>query len=498
MNGWLDPSVVGNFRDSGTLEIRGSLSLEDTPSGIPGATYPLPEDLEIIIRDYPISPGDRIGLEIDELRQRNVVFQASDIRVSSAGYINLPVIGRLPAAGKTVPELERMIADHLRDNDILLDPDVTAHAVYLQKATYSIFGIGASAANNAPLQAGTVPINRPDLRLLEAINLVGGLNDFVTDVYVFRYDEDPINYADLLGDDPPPNVQESEESGADSRESSAAERTSPSTDETARQGEGGESLIRDLLDAVEGAEEPPQPEPGDSEEDLFESLTPDMSDPYIFANGEWVPNPSYRGAAKLAPVMVGTPPSIESTISWARVAGDVGYRIIRVPADALREGDLNANIYVRGGDVIRIYSGEVGQYYVMGQVNRPGAYRFNFESITLKAAIAAASGLSELAWPDRCTIYRRLGRREQMIQVDLDRIFAGKEPDFMIKRNDIINVGTHPLAPFLQIVRGLTLPTPTTNVGYGFTYSRNYADIDSFAVRQNPHNKPDLLPLLFP
>ena len=180
------------------------------------------------------------------------------------------------------------------------------------------------------------------------------------------------------------------------------------------------------------------------------------------------------------------------------MAGDVGYRVIRVPAEALRDGDLNANIYIRGGDVIRIYSGEVGQYYVMGQVNRPGIYRFNFETITLKAAIAGAGGLSELAWPDRCTIYRRLGRREQMIQVDLDRIFAGKEPDFTIKRYDIINVGTHPLAPFVQIVRGLTLPTPTTNVGYGFTYSRNYADIDSFAVKRNPHNEPDLLPLLFP
>jgi len=127
-----------------------------------------------------------------------------------------------------------------------------------------------------------------------------------------------------------------------------------------------------------------------------------------------------------------------------------------------------------------------------------GAFAFNAEPITLKAAIAAAGGLSDLAWPDRCTVYRRLGQREQMIQVDLDRVFAGKDPDFYIKRSDIINVGTHPFAPFLQRVRALTLPNPVSNVGYSYTYVRNFADIDSFAARRNPHNEPDLFPALFP
>ena len=85
-----------------------------------------------------------------------------------------------------------------------------------------------------------------------------------------------------------------------------------------------------------------------------------------------------------------------------------------------------------------------------------------------------------------------------MIQVDLDRVFAGKDPDFFIRRGDIINVGTHPLAPFLQRIRGLTLPNPITNVGYSYTYARNFADVDSFAVRQNPHNEPGLVQQLFP
>ena len=36
------------------------------------------------------------------------------------------------------------------------------------------------------------------------------------------------------------------------------------------------------------------------------------------------------------------------------------------------------------------------------------------------------------------------------------------------------------------------------DAGISFTYARNFADIDSFAVRQNPHNEPDRFENLFP
>jgi len=86
-----------------------------------------------------------------------------------------------------------------------------------------------------------------------------------------------------------------------------------------------------------------------------------------------------------------------------------------------------------------------------------------------------------------------------MIQVDLDRIFTGQDPDFLVRRGDIINVGTHPFAPFLQRIRALTLPNPVNNVGYSFTYARNFADIDSFAAQRNPANvEPQRFPLIYP
>ncbi len=491
-NGWLDPTALGNFDQSASMAIRTSLSLEDTPQGIPGSSFPTPEDRIVKQVEYPIMSGDTLAIEIYELRHRDLPFQAQAV-VSSAGYVNLPVVGKVDAAWRTAPEFERALVDALRVQGILLNPEVTVNPVFLQAATYSIFGIGVSAANNAPLRAGTFPIRRPDLRVLEAINQVGGLSEFVTEVYVFRYDDptwnamrnppsekqapekvEPPRDPDEPADPPLPRPGSQGEPSA--APTDAPEKT---TDDSAREA---------LLDAVEGRNAGRQPQATPT--DVPAELEPGLTDPFVWIDGEFVRNPAYVGEAAgsttaAPPGSIGT---VAPAIDWARLTGEASYRIIRIPAEVLRSGDPAADIVVRAGDVIRIVSGEIGEYYVMGQVNRVGAFRFNAEPIRLKAAIAAAGGLSTLAWPSRCTVYRRLGQREQMIQVDLDRIFAGQDEDFFIKRGDIINVGTHPFAPFLRSLRDFTIPNPVSNVGYSFTYARNFADIDSFVGQTNPRN----------
>ena len=447
-------------------------------------------------RSTPISGGDTLAIEIDELRQRDTLYQIQ-AQVSPTGFVNLPVVGRVMAGGDTVPQFEASLVNVLRDRNVLIDPKVTVNPLFLHKATYSIFGVGVSASNNAPLRAGTFPIQRPDLRILEAINQVGGLNEFVTDVFVFRsYDPPP----EFTGE--PLETSGSTYSGTPSGDIDEPGEHEAGLDEPA-QGEGDSAIEQELFDVVteDGRAEP---ETGivDEESETLKELEPDGSDPFLWVNGEFVPNPAYSatpaGTPAAVPVEPPSPDLVSPAVNWARVAGETSYRVLRIPAEAMRSGDPEANIFVRPGDVIRITSGEVGVYYVMGQVNRVGPYSFNSESITVKRAIAMAGGLSTLAWPDRCTVYRRLGQREQMIQVDLDRIFAGKDPDFEIRRGDIINVGTHPFAPFLRRIRELTLPNPSTNVGYSFMYSRNFADIDSYDARINPANEQDTFSNLFP
>lgn len=512
-NGWLDPTVLGSFERSGTMEIRGSLTLEDSPIGIPGSTYPTQADLLPRPRELPLSAGDELGIEIHELRQRQVPFQAR-VSISAVGDINLPVVGTIHAAGFTVDEFQEEIKRVLREKDILRDPDVTVTPLLIHKNTYSIFGIGVSASDSSPLRAGVFPISRPDLRVLEAINRVGGLNEFVTDIYLFRYEDltppgehpdnstptpgsdnrsgaesDTTGLTDLLAYEPSPRRRPGDRSNE------------PRTVRASHPAAAGPVTPEDIL--LDLAERERRDQAQEQEHDLEADerlLLPEPTQPYLFVDGRWVPNPRFKQPSIDLDQQINQagPEMITPAINWARFAGETTYRILRVPADPLRDGDPSVNVVIRPGDVIRIVSGEIGVYYVMGQVNRVGTFGFNAEKITLKSAIAAAGGLSGLAWPDRCTVYRRVGQREQMIQVNLDRIFAGLDEDFIIKRGDIINVGTHPFAPFLQQIRNFTIPNVVSNVGYSFTYARNFADIDSFSVRTNPRNEPDRFPNFFP
>src|SRR5262245_20916748 len=76
-HGWLDPTVVGKFDETTSPgDIRRTLTLEETPRDIPGAQYPSPQDLRPKVVEYPITAGDTLAVEINELRQRQVAYQS--------------------------------------------------------------------------------------------------------------------------------------------------------------------------------------------------------------------------------------------------------------------------------------------------------------------------------------------------------------------------------------------------------------------------------------
>lgn len=216
--------------------------------------------------------------------------------------------------------------------------------------------------------------------------------------------------------------------------------------------------------------------------DSTSTVTPDGAPTkWIFLNGEWVEVKADNGAAVGTTSQPAVDPTVDPmgddlapAIDWDLLASDaMEVRVIRIPARSLRQGDSTYNIVVRAGDVIRLYSGDIGFYYMTGHVRGPGIFRFQGGTqVTLKNAIAASGGLDALAWPDRVAIYRRIGDREQIIQVNLDRIYAGLDPDFYLKRDDIVNVGTHPFAPFLIQIRNFTIPQMGGTVSYFYQFIR--------------------------
>jgi protein involved in polysaccharide export with SLBB domain len=158
--------------------------------------------------------------------------------------------------------------------------------------------------------------------------------------------------------------------------------------------------------------------------------------------------------------------------AMAAATGITPPRVIRIPIDKLREGDPNYNIVIRPGDTINVQNIVPGEFYMLGHV-RPGVYSLTGRKVTLKQAVAAAGGLDPLAIPRRCDLIRRIQvgntQVEVTVQVDLQRIFDGEEPDIYLKANDILNVGTDAVAPFLAVLRNAYRAA----YGWGFTYDRN-------------------------
>ena len=154
----------------------------------------------------------------------------------------------------------------------------------------------------------------------------------------------------------------------------------------------------------------------------------------------------------------------------------IGQEVIRIDLKKLRGGDLRQNIVVRSGDDIHIPPNVSGVYYVQGQVSRAGAYNLTAgQKMTLKQAMAAGGPLTSLAWPSRCEIIRRIGENmETTALIDLEKVYEGTAPDIFIKPGDIINVGSHPVARWVAVIRESFRST----YGFGFVYDRNFADKD--------------------
>jgi hypothetical protein len=176
---------------------------------------------------------------------------------------------------------------------------------------------------------------------------------------------------------------------------------------------------------------------------------------------------------------------IPEDFGWDEIGtGGVQTRVIRIPVERFQMGDEKYNIVIRPGDTIYVPANVIGEFYITGHVANRGAIALTGRPMTLKMAIAAAGDLGPLAWPKRCEVVRRLGKdREEIVMVDYDKICRGEQPDFFIKVNDIIRVGTHPTARWRAVLRNAFRAT----YGFGFIYDRNFADRDFLTRRPIPN-----------
>lgn len=519
-NAFLAPNEVGNFRENRVNEIQRSISFRDKPLGIPGAVDPTPEDLIATIEEYKIGPNDVLMARMLDFVQIGLETELV-LTVDELGYVHVPQIDWLYVEGMTKRQVQSLLVQRAKEAGIYppeASPPVIVEIVSRDQMTYNLSG--------AAFASGPYPIPRSDFRLREAINQAGGLGDEVRDIYIFRgqprqkeiressalpaipdssMDQQPppvipeipappvtpISLSEMGSTAVPPNRQ-SPTSGPEPERRSSEDQPLLMTPE---------EIEKDLLEAINPAaktpvrRQTPPSEPPQKAPTKAPVKEPSAMPTFIFVNDRFVeaPGPATAAATQSLPattpisaVPTPTVPTITSPVDWEELASEGQQRIIRIPAEKVRHGDPNYDVVVKHQDWIWLDPGQVGTFYLMGHVLRPGVYSLTGQQMTLTQAIAAAGGLDAIAWPTRCEIRRRIdGEREEITQWDLARIIDGRDPDLFLKKYDVINVGTHAIAPLLATIRNSFRLT----YGFGFVYDRNFADIDSYYGHQNPEDR---------
>lgn len=487
-NKFFDPTQIGRFRPVPAVNvILDSLGVaEEAPSVWADAEDPKPMDTMVFETDYAFGPGDIVRITIFELLQEGTVF-VNDYIVTETGKISIPEVGEVEAGGFTESQLEEEIRQILSPG-ILKDPSVTVTLMRSEERMFSILGDGVPGP-------GRYTIPRSGFRLADALAVAGGISQFnISYVYVSRSVKGtepiakPINHgafepgqtrqfsanlqttqnqsllvtaAEMITDKELADVASPKSSvtiANHSRRDGYAKEVSP--DSFNQQAAQGTPINKDEVGRIE----------------------------WTFRDGVWVPVQTGRPGLKKPVIKVenGKPEvqleeKIPTGFEWDQIAAaGVQTRVIKIPADRLAAGDARYNIVIRAGDTIYVPVDIIGEFCIMGNVNGQGYINITGRPMTLKMAIAAAGGLGPLAWPKRCEVIRRIGKeKEEIVMVDLDKIASGEQPDFFIKPNDLINVGTHPTARWRAVLRNAFRAT----YGFGFIYDRNFADRD-FGTRR--------------
>lgn len=476
---FLDPTMVGMFpleyREGG---IRRVLTPREGPIGLADATEPTPEDLVAVFEEYRLSELDQIAISINDFLSTGVPFQTA-LEISPTGYIRIPELGLIRAVGMTERELEADLRARVQEAGILPNPIIQVFTTLKRGQYFSVIGSVA--------RAGTYSLVQPDTRLLDVLGLVGDIGPEARRLYVVRRTEParPIEeeaLPPLPAEDegliiPPPDDDDDVfQSTLFARLGYASQEPPETPPPTAPPEEDFEEIIAPRGQATRPASQrvPTQPE---------RRFAPLIFDPTTGTLKE-APAQQPPAVEEAAPPPGPEAPFERPEFDWEEVPEyELSQRVIEIDVGALKAGDPRYNIVIRNRDLINIPV-DTGVFYVMGLINRPGVFAFGGREITIKQAIATVGGFTPLAWPARCEIIRReKGTDKQItIPVNLDHVFAGLEDDILLRADDILNVGTDFMAPFLFVIRNSFRFT----YGFGFVYDRNFADKDAYGGRINP------------
>jgi polysaccharide export outer membrane protein len=460
--GFFDPAEVGRYKkDPLLMPILNSLDtgIEEPNEEFTQAVDVQQTDLVASSTDYVIGRNDLVNVSITDLVGPGIE-TVKTARVSESGKLSLPLIGQIQAEGLTESQLEQSIIEAYRRNNIIQNAQVSVTVAEARARTFSVLG--------AVARPGQYQILQSDFRILDALVLAGDVTSIGIDyLYVVRRED---------------YLRGQTGTGAGTGTNATNPAATQPTDILAPRSDAGshhyrKSMLLQTSGTGTGAAASTPPATG---------ATGTGDGRYIIVDGKPVlvgnqgTSTNAAGATdNLAPAgttppaaATGAAPTTQGSFQFSNPMGEGNVRIIRVPLTELKNGELKYNIVVRPQDLIMVPFAPQGEYYMDGHVNRTGVYSLTARKIDLMQAMASAGGFDQLGVPARTEIIRRIGKDKKVYTtINLDKVFAGQQPDIYLKPNDVVRVGTTALSPFIAAVRNGFRIT----YGFGFLYDRNYA-----------------------
>jgi protein involved in polysaccharide export with SLBB domain len=511
VDSYIDPSVIGRWENTPTIvPILERIDVIERDTGeFVDVTPVMAEDLLPEATEYRAGPGDVLTIVIFDFYQAGAQAQFQQL-IDPRGFVTLPQIGEVYVNKLTRPEIQTAIAEAIRKAGLLEDAIVDVQIPGARQATFSVFGLISGV--------GRYAVPGPDYRLLEALTDAGGVSPSIDKVYIIRQVSLSEPAAEpKAGESPTPSTKPApqrskprpspdegkslidlideltEPEGEASAKDPPAKPPTPSADpdlESFLEPEatkpekppesrpGALATTRDRAASPAALRQEEEPPPIDLvDQDLRLPPAPPASAPaagvavgrWIFLNGEWVQ------VFKSTEVDSGLPEEPDALDSAPDTEGLVTQRIIEVPVAPLIQGVAKYNLVVRPGDSISVPGPPQGFVYLTGPgVARAGTYQLPFTGkLTLQRLIASAGGLGGLAIPERVDLTRMIGDdRQATIRLNLRAIAEGTQPDFFLKPDDLVNVGTNFWATPLAVIRGGL----RASYGFGFLLDRNFGN----------------------
>lgn len=155
-----------------------------------------------------------------------------------------------------------------------------------------------------------------------------------------------------------------------------------------------------------------------------------------------------------------------------------------VPVDFRKlvvDGDVSADVALQPGDYIYIPSSLEKEIFVLGEVAIPSALGY-INKVSLAEAIALAGGTTFNA-SSRAVVIRGSLKEPYAFYIDINLIFKGCEPDFLLKPGDIVYVPARRFTLLREIVQyavRVFVSTAASNAG-----SNSWASITGTSVNDN-------------